>query len=113
MNARYKKMLEGMRAKEARSPRKRGQRWFLYILRCKDLSLYTGITTDVERRFKTHSKGKGARYTRTRLPLKVVYQETCKTRTQALIREYAVKALPKTKKLALITLKKKNRRMGK
>lgn len=49
-----------------------------------------------------HRAGKGARYTRTRRPLEVVYQETCRTRTEALIREWAVKALPKTKKLALI-----------
>lgn len=103
-------MLEGMRVKEARSPKRQGQKWFLYILKCRDLSLYTGITTDIERRFKTHSKGKGARYTRTRLPLEVVYRETCKTRTQALIRECAVKALTKTKKLALIALKKGKRR---
>lgn len=113
MKTKYKKMLKGMRAKEARLPKKRGQKWFLYILKCRDLSLYTGITTDIERRFKTHSSGKGARYTRTRLPLEVVYQEPCKTRTQALIREYAVKTLPKTKKLALIALKKRDRRTGK
>lgn len=110
MNAKYKKMLAGMRAKEAKLFGKRGQKWFLYILKCRDLSLYTGVTTDIARRFKTHSNGKGARYTRTRLPLEVVYQEACKTRTQALIRECAVKALPKTKKLALIALKNGNRR---
>ena len=81
---------------------KRGEKWFLYILKCSDLSLYTGITNDIQRRFKMHSDGKAARYTRTRRPLEMVYQEICKTRTQALIRECAVKALPKRRKLALI-----------
>ncbi|MBI1871595.1 MAG: GIY-YIG nuclease family protein [Chlamydiae bacterium] len=78
------------------------KKWFLYILKCSDLSLYTGITKNIEKRFKTHSKGKGARYTRSRLPLRLVYQETCKTKSDALIREGKVKALPRIKKLALI-----------
>ncbi|MBI4116021.1 MAG: GIY-YIG nuclease family protein [Candidatus Omnitrophica bacterium] len=91
-----------MRAKEKRSPKKRSEKWFLYMLKCNDLSLYTGITKDLERRFKMHTEGKAARYTRTRRPLEVVYQEACRTRTEALVRESAVKALPKQKKLALI-----------
>ncbi len=95
-------MLEGMQTKEKKSRKKRGEKWFLYILKCSDQSLYTGITKDIERRFKMHLAGKGARYTRARRPLEVVYQETYKTRTQALVREYFVKTLPKTKKLALI-----------
>jgi len=95
-------MLEGMRAKEKKRPKKRAQRWFLYVLRCNDHSLYTGITKDIERRFKMHAAGKAARYTRTRRPLEMVYRETCKSRAEALIRECAVKALPKHKKLALI-----------
>lgn len=82
--------------------KKRGEKWFLYILKCSDLSLYTGITNDLQRRFKMHSAGKAARYTRTRRPLEMVYQEICKTRTQALVRECAVKSMPKQKKLALI-----------
>lgn len=95
-----------MKAKESRAGRKkRGGKWFLYILKCSDLSLYTGITNNIEKRFKMHSDGKAARYTRTRRPLEMVYQEPCKTRTQALVREYAVKALPKQKKLALIDQK--------
>ncbi len=95
-------MLAGMQAKEKGARKKRGEKWSLYILKCSDESLYTGITKDLEKRFKLHSEGKGARYTRTRRPLEVVYRETCKTRTEALVRECAVKALPKTKKLALI-----------
>ena len=98
----YKKMLEGMRKKAKKAPKKRGEKWFVYILNCCDHSLYTGITKDVQRRFKTHSEGKGARYTRTRLPLKLVYQESCKTRVEALVRECAVKAFPRAKKLALV-----------
>ena len=102
MDHQYKRMLAGMQAKEKKSRKKRREKWFLYMLRCNDLSLYTGITKDIERRFKMHSKGRAARYTRTRRPLEMVYQETCKTRTAALIRECFVKALPKRKKLALI-----------
>lgn len=103
-NDRYKRMLDGMRAKEAKAPRKRREKWFLYILKCADLSLYTGITKDLKRRFKMHSEGKAARYTRTRLPVEMVYRETCRSRAEALTRECAVKALPKPKKLALIGL---------
>ena len=105
-------MLKGMQAKENskryRVPGRKGTRyrssekWFLYILRCKDLSLYTGITNNLEKRFKKHSDGKGARYTRTRLPLEMVYHESCKSRTAAMVRECAMKALPKKKKLALV-----------
>lgn len=94
-------MLEGMQAKKKRRS-KRSEKWFLYILKCADESLYTGITKDIERRFKMHSEGKAARYTRTRRPLEIVYQEICRTRTDALVRECRVKALPKLKKLALI-----------
>lgn len=102
MQSRYKRMLEGMRVKEKRARYKRCEKWTLYILKCSDLSLYTGITNDIKRRFKMHSEGKAARYTRTRRPVEVVYREICKSRTEALIRECSVKALPKLKKLALI-----------
>lgn len=102
MNHRYKQMLEQMKAKEKGRPKKRREEWSLYILKCSDSSLYTGIAKDLEKRFQMHVEGKGARYTRTRRPLAIVYQETCNSRTEALIRECAVKALPKTKKLALI-----------
>jgi predicted GIY-YIG superfamily endonuclease len=102
MNPKYKRMLEGMQAKEGKVSKKSKEKWFLYILKCNDRSLYTGITKDLERRIKMHSEGKGARYTRTRLPLEMVYQETCKNRTEALVRECAVKALPKLNKLALV-----------
>ena len=76
--------------------------WFVYILRCCDGSLYTGITNNLARRFKMHNDGKASRYTRTRRPVKLLYQETCQSRTQALVRECAVKEFTKKKKEELI-----------
>lgn len=76
--------------------------YFLYILRCGDGSLYTGITTDVEKRLQAHQRGKGAKYTRGRGPLTVVYREFCGDKPTALRRELAVKALTREQKLALI-----------
>lgn len=105
LDEKYKRMLLGMQAKEKRLRKKSKEKWFLYILKCADLSLYTGIAKDVEKRFQAHVSGKGARYTRTRLPLELMYQETCSSRSSALIRECAVKSLPKAKKLALISKK--------
>ena len=78
------------------------QNWHLYILECKDGSLYTGITTDVEKRFQQHSSGKGAKYTRGRGPLKLVYREKCGSHSDALKRELWVKSLPRVKKMELI-----------
>lgn len=76
--------------------------WYLYILRCKDGSLYTGITTDVQRRLEAHRSGKGAKYTRGRAPLELVYQQTCGTHSQALKRELEIKALKREEKEQLI-----------
>ena len=101
MTPKYKRMLDGMQKKEKRR-RKKSEPWFLYILRCADDSLYTGITNNLERRFKAHSDGRASRFTRTRRPVEMCYQEPCKSRTQALIREYAVKQLPRKKKFELI-----------
>ena len=80
--------------------------WYLYILRCKDDTLYTGITTDVEKRLEQHRSGKGAKYTRGRAPLELVYQESCGDHSAALKREREVKALPREEKLILIQTKK-------
>ena len=77
--------------------------WYLYILRCKDSTLYTGITTDVEKRFQTHQSGKGAKYTRGRRPLELVYRELCGTHSDALKREWEVKQLSREEKQKLIT----------
>ena len=76
--------------------------WFLYILRCGDGTLYTGITTDVPRRLEAHRQGKGAKYTRGRGPLELVYREECGTHSQALKREWEVKTLPRAEKELLI-----------
>ena len=76
--------------------------WHLYILRCKDGSLYTGITTDVEKRLEAHREGRGAKYTRGRGPLELVYRKECGSHSEALKRELEIKALPRQKKLALI-----------
>ena len=76
--------------------------YYLYILRCGDDTLYTGITNDVAKRLAAHRSGKGAKYTRGRGPLRLVYQEEWADKSAALRRELAVKALPREKKLALI-----------
>ena len=79
--------------------------WYLYILRCRDDTLYTGITTDVEKRLEAHRSGKGAKYTRGRTPLELVYQEVCGSHSQALKREYQVKALSRAEKQKLLGTK--------
>ena len=76
--------------------------WYLYILRCRDGSLYTGITTDVEKRFAAHSEGKGAKYTRGRGPLELAYREECGDHSTALKREVEIKKLSREEKEKLI-----------
>lgn len=76
--------------------------WYLYILRCGDGSLYTGITTDVDKRLEAHRNGTGAKYTRGRGPLELVYREECGTHSHALKRESAIKKLSRDKKMLLI-----------
>lgn len=76
--------------------------WKLYMLRCCDGSLYTGITTDVAARLEAHSTGHGAKYTRGRAPLTVAYTEVCGDHSTALKREIAVKKLTKEQKEALV-----------
>lgn len=76
--------------------------WYVYILRCGDGSLYTGITDDVQRRLAAHAAGKGAKYTRGRGPLELVYRQACPDHSAALKRELAIKALTRAEKLALL-----------
>ncbi len=76
--------------------------WYTYILRCKDNSLYTGITTDIIRRVSEHNAGNGGACTRARLPVELAYKETCKNRSDALKREAQIKRLSRQKKLTLI-----------
>ena len=75
--------------------------WHVYMILCSDGSLYTGITTDPERRFRQHAAGCGAKYFRGRHPLRVVYLESNHTRGSAGIRELSIKRLPRAAKLAL------------
>ena len=79
-----------------------GKPWYLYILRCGDGTLYTGITTDVQARLDAHQCGKGAKYTRGRGPLELVYQEECESHSNALKREFAVKSMTREEKQKLI-----------
>lgn len=76
--------------------------WCVYMLRCRDKSLYTGITNDVPRRLAAHAAGKGGAYTRSRRPLRLVYREPAKDRSAALRREAALKRLTREEKLALV-----------
>ena len=79
--------------------------WKLYILRCGDGSLYTGIALDVQARLTQHREGTGAKYTRGRGPLELVYQEECGDHSAALKREYEVKSLTRQDKMKLIEKK--------
>ena len=76
--------------------------WYLYILRCGDGTLYTGITTDVEKRLAAHRAGKGAKYTRGRGPLELVYREELPDHSAALKREYEIKSMSRQEKEKLI-----------
>ncbi len=76
--------------------------WTLYILQCRDGTLYTGITDDLPRRLKAHAAGKGAKYTRGRGPLKLCYQEKLPNHSAALKRELEVKRLRRCEKLAML-----------
>ena len=75
--------------------------WSVYILRCGDGTLYTGATADVQARLAAHRAGTGAKYTRGRGPLELVYQEQCVDKVAAFQREYAIKQLKRTEKLQM------------
>jgi predicted GIY-YIG superfamily endonuclease len=75
--------------------------WFVYLIRCGDGTLYCGIALDVEARLKQHQEGKGAKYTRGRGPLALVYRESCGTKAAALRRERSIKRLSRAAKLSL------------
>ncbi len=74
----------------------------IYIVRCADSTYYTGYTTDLHRRLTEHNQGKGARYTRGRLPVKLVYKEEYKTKSAAMKREYEIKQLTRKGKEEII-----------
>ncbi len=81
---------------------KANEDWFVYLLRCADGSLYTGITNDVPRRLKQHNAGTASRYTRSRLPAVLVYQEAQVSHSHALKRELAIKGLSRQEKESMI-----------
>ncbi|KXS33553.1 MAG: Excinuclease ABC C subunit domain protein [Candidatus Gallionella acididurans] len=76
--------------------------WSCYILRCADDTLYTGITNDLSKRLAAHNAGTAAKYTKTRIPVEVVFVENCADRSAALKRELQIKSLKRPDKLALI-----------
>jgi predicted GIY-YIG superfamily endonuclease len=81
-----------------------GEGWCVYMVKCVDSTLYTGIAKDVNRRCHQHNAGNASRYTRCRLPVVLVYQESHASRSSALKREAAIKALSRRQKLALVRL---------
>lgn len=91
-----------MREKLQESKSRRQPAWYVYIVRCADASLYTGVTLDLERRIAMHNAGTASRYTRGRRPVRVVHCEQHPTRGAALRRELAIKALSRREKDALI-----------
>jgi putative endonuclease len=87
---------------EACEKRGKGSSWFVYIVRCADGSLYTGVTTDVSRRCKQHNHETAPRYTRSRCPVRLVFQEAHPDQGSALRREAAIKALSRREKMAVV-----------
>ena len=76
--------------------------YFAYLVRCADGTLYGGYTTDLQKRLAAHNSGKGAKYTRSRLPVELVYFEEHETKEEAMRREWAIKHMPRQEKLALL-----------
>lgn len=83
------------------------EHWVVYIVRCSDGTLYTGITKDVDRRCQQHQAGNASKYTRSRRPVRLVYVETCSGQSSALKREAAIKGLTRREKLQLVRQGKK------
>ena len=75
--------------------------WVCYLLQCADNTLYCGITNDLDKRLAAHNAGEGAKYTRSRLPVKLAYTEICANKSAALKREYEIKRMSRKQKLAL------------
>lgn len=84
--------------------------YHVYLLRCADTTLYCGITNNIDKRLSDHNRGRGARYTRGRLPVKIVYREEVESKGKALQREYAIKKMPKEKKERLSLIGRQDRR---
>jgi predicted GIY-YIG superfamily endonuclease len=90
--------------------RRSGTKWFVYLLRCGDGTLYTGIAKDVARRFEQHNAGTASRYTRSHLPVALVYQEPQASQSLALKREAMIKAMSRLEKESLIAKAGRRRR---
>jgi putative endonuclease len=88
------------------------ERWFAYFVRCADGSLYAGATNDVEARVAAHNKGRGARYTRSRLPVALVWSKRVATRSHALSLEACLKRLTRAQKLTLVRQSRQKGRVG-
>ena len=82
--------------------------YFVYLLRCKDKSIYTGITTDLKRRLAEHRAGTGSRYTRAHRAVKILYTEKCRNRSAASKREAEIKRMTRSQKMVLCTSNKKH-----
>ena len=78
--------------------------WFVYIVRCADDKLYTGVSNDIKKRLEAHNSGKGCKFTSCRYPVKLLFWEKCGTRSDALKREAKIKKFPRSKKLKLVDL---------
>ena len=91
--------------KPPRKSKRPAGRWLVYLMRCRDGSLYTGITNDLPKRLKTHAAGKASRYTRSRLPVTLVYTEPQPSQSAALKREAAIKKLTRPQKDRLILMR--------
>ena len=98
MEKRYRRMLDGLREKDEIAPKE----WSVYIVRCGDESLYTGIAKDVEARVACHNRGTGAAYTRSRRPVRLGYRRDGMTRSEALVMEARIKSLPRAEKERLL-----------
>ncbi len=88
------------------TPRRDSSRWLVYLLRCRDGSLYTGITNDLPKRLKAHAAGRASKYTRSRLPVRLAYQEAQRSKSAALKREAAIKRLRRAEKDRLLAPRK-------
>jgi predicted GIY-YIG superfamily endonuclease len=97
----------------AKTKKNAGGRWYLYVLQCVDNTLYTGITNDLGRRIQQHNNGTASRYTRSRLPVALTYQERCLNKSIALKKEYRMKCLSRKEKKEYINKKSKLTQTGK
>lgn len=94
-------------------PFKKSGDFFVYILECKDGSFYTGYTPDLEKRLKTHNLGKGAKYTKARLPVKLIWFKKYKYFKNAFLEEKRIKKLSRVKKEILVKMRKAKRKIKK